>query len=68
MVRSKNIFKCELQKSSNSLVILNNGGMYDNWARAGRDVRLIINPTPSVIFGYILKSPFWGDGLDTYCR
>ena len=40
------------------------GGIYDTWAPGGGDVRLIPNPTvsPAVIFGYILKSPFGGDG------
>uniref|UniRef100_UPI00300227F3 photosystem II CP43 chlorophyll apoprotein n=1 Tax=Cephaleuros diffusus TaxID=1519597 RepID=UPI00300227F3 len=37
------------------------GGVYDTWAP---DVRVITNPTlkASVIFGYLLKSPFGGDG------
>merc|ERR1711937_1048535 len=40
------------------------GGIYDTWAPGGGDVRVITNPTlaPAVIFGYILKSPFGGDG------
>jgi len=40
------------------------GGVYDTWAPGGGDVRIITNPTlsPGVIFGYILKSPFGGDG------
>ena len=40
------------------------GGVYDTWAPGGGDVRLINNPTlnPSIIFGYVLKSPFGGDG------
>jgi photosystem II CP43 chlorophyll apoprotein len=40
------------------------GGVYDTWAPGGGDVRIITNPTisPAVIFGYILKSPFGGDG------
>jgi len=40
------------------------GGVYDTWAPGGGDVRVITNPTlnPAVIFGYILKSPFGGDG------
>lgn len=40
------------------------GGIYDTWAPGGGDVRVITNPTlnPAVIFGYLLKSPFGGDG------
>ena len=40
------------------------GGLYDTWAPGGGDVRVISNPTlnPSVIFGYLTKSPFGGDG------
>lgn len=40
------------------------GGIYDTWSPGGGDVRIITNPTlsPVVIFGYILKSPFGGDG------
>lgn len=40
------------------------GGLYDTWAPGGGDVRVITNPTlnPGVIFGYLLKSPFGGDG------
>ncbi|KAF3947510.1 hypothetical protein CMV_026366 [Castanea mollissima] len=40
------------------------GGVYDTWAPGGGDVRIITNPTisPAVIFGYLLKSPFGGDG------
>ena len=40
------------------------GGIYDTWAPGGGDVRLIKNPTlnPLVIFGYVFKSPFGGDG------
>ena len=40
------------------------GGVYDTWAPGGGDVRIINYPTydPSVIFGYLLKSPFGGDG------
>nr|AJM90117.1 PSII 43 kDa protein [Cephaleuros parasiticus] len=39
-------------------------GVYDTWAPGGGDVRVITNPTlkASVIFGYLLKSPFGGDG------
>src|SRR5690606_17012589 len=40
------------------------GGVYDNRAPGGGDVRKITNLTlnPSVIFGYLLKSPFGGEG------
>ena len=40
------------------------GGLYDTWAPGGGDVRVITNPTldPGVIFGYLLKSPFGGEG------
>jgi photosystem II CP43 chlorophyll apoprotein len=40
------------------------GGVYDTWAPGGGDVRVISNPTlnPAIIFGYLLKSPFGGDG------
>jgi photosystem II CP43 chlorophyll apoprotein len=40
------------------------GGIYDTWAPGGGDVRLINSPTlnPAVIFGYVFKSPFGGDG------
>lgn len=40
------------------------GGLYDPWAPGGGDVRLITNPTlsPYTIFGYLLISPFGGDG------
>lgn len=40
------------------------GGIYDTWAPGGGDVRLIKNPTlnPFVIFSYVFKSPFGGDG------
>ena len=40
------------------------GGVYDTWAPGGGDVRIINYPTydPSVIFGYLLKSPFGGYG------
>jgi len=40
------------------------GGVYDTWAPGGGDVRIISNPTlnPAVIFGYLLKSPFGGEG------
>ncbi|CAN1868265.1 Photosystem II CP43 reaction center protein [Linum perenne] len=39
-------------------------GIYDTWAPGGGDVRKITNLTltPSVIFGYLLKSPFGGEG------
>ncbi|TKY68117.1 Photosystem II D2 protein [Spatholobus suberectus] len=40
------------------------GGIYDTWAPRGGDVRKITNLTlsPSIIFGYLLKSPFGGEG------
>jgi photosystem II CP43 chlorophyll apoprotein len=40
------------------------GGIYDTWSPGGGDIRVIANPTlsPAVIFGYVLKSPFGGDG------
>jgi photosystem II CP43 chlorophyll apoprotein len=40
------------------------GGIYDTWAPGGGDVRFINSPTlnPLVIFGYVLKAPFGGDG------
>ncbi len=40
------------------------GGVYDAWAPGGGDVRLINNPTlnPATIFGYLIKSPFGGEG------
>ncbi|MEL7085384.1 MAG: photosystem II reaction center protein CP43 [Cyanobacteria bacterium P01_A01_bin.3] len=40
------------------------GGLYDTNAPGGGDVRLITNPTldPGVIFGYLLRSPFGGEG------
>jgi len=40
------------------------GGVYDTWAPGGGDVRIIANPTTNagVIFGYLLKSPWGGDG------
>ncbi len=40
------------------------GGIYDTWAPGGGDVRVITNPTlnPAVIFGYLLKAPFGGEG------
>jgi hypothetical protein len=36
----------------------------DTWAPGGGDVRRILSPTvnAAVIFGYVLKSPFGGDG------
>ncbi|KAL5644076.1 hypothetical protein ACJX0J_004596, partial [Zea mays] len=39
-------------------------GVYDTWAPGGGDVRKITNLTlsPGVIFGYLLKSPFGGEG------
>ncbi len=40
------------------------GGVYDTWAPGGGDVRVINNPTlnPATIFGYLLASPFGGEG------
>ena len=40
------------------------GGLYDTWAPGGGDVRIVSAPTlnPLIIFGYVLKSPFGGDG------
>jgi len=40
------------------------GGIYDTWGPGGGDVRIVMSPTinPNVIFGYVLKSPFGGDG------
>ncbi|MGB0560537.1 MAG: photosystem II reaction center protein CP43 [Spirulinaceae cyanobacterium] len=40
------------------------GGVYDTWAPGGGDVRIISNPTlnPAVIFGYLVDSPFGGEG------
>jgi photosystem II CP43 chlorophyll apoprotein len=40
------------------------GGVYDTWAPGGGDVRVISNPTlnPAVIFGYLIKAPFGGEG------
>jgi len=40
------------------------GGVYDTWAPGGGDVRIITNPTTNaaVIFGYLVKSPWGGDG------
>jgi len=40
------------------------GGVYDTWAPGGGDVRVITNPTlnPVKIFGYLVASPFGGEG------
>jgi len=40
------------------------GGLYDTWAPGGGDVRVITNPTlnPATIFGYVIRSPFGGEG------
>ncbi|KAF5755353.1 putative photosystem II [Helianthus annuus] len=42
------------------------GGVYDTWAPGGGDIRKITNLTlsPSIIFGYLLKSPFGGGRMD----
>jgi len=39
-------------------------GIYDTWAPGGGYLRVVKNPTldPFIIFGYVLKSPFGGDG------
>jgi photosystem II CP43 chlorophyll apoprotein len=39
-------------------------GIYDTWAAGGGDRRIVTNPTlrPAIIFNYITKSPFGGDG------
>ena len=46
------------------LKAMNYGGLYDPWSPGGGDVRIVTNPTlsPATIFGYILISPFGGDG------
>lgn len=40
------------------------GGVYDTWAPGGGDVRIISSPTlnPAVIFGYLTRAPFGGEG------
>ncbi|MCS6958921.1 MAG: photosystem II reaction center protein CP43 [Pseudanabaenaceae cyanobacterium SKYGB_i_bin29] len=40
------------------------GGLYDTWAPGGGDVRVVTNPTldPTIIFGYLFKAPFGGEG------
>ncbi|KAL2899371.1 Photosystem II CP43 reaction center protein [Bienertia sinuspersici] len=39
------------------------GGVYDTWAPGGGDVRKItVTLSPSIIFSYLLKSPFGGEG------
>ncbi|KAL5645248.1 hypothetical protein ACJX0J_003607, partial [Zea mays] len=52
-----------LEESFHSLALYF-GGVYDTWAPGGGDVRKITNLTlsPGVIFGYLLKSPFGGEG------
>lgn len=39
-------------------------GLYDTWAPGGGDVRMVRIPTinPVIIFGYIFKAPYGGDG------
>lgn len=39
-------------------------GLYDTWAPGGGDIRVITTPTlnPFIIFGYICKAPYGGDG------
>ena len=50
---------------SSSIQTIYFGGIYNTWAPGGIDVRKITNLTLSlsVIFGYLLKSPFGGEGL-----
>jgi photosystem II CP43 chlorophyll apoprotein len=40
------------------------GGVYDTWSPGGGDVRYIKSPTinPLIVFEYLFKSPFGGDG------
>jgi photosystem II CP43 chlorophyll apoprotein len=38
------------------------GGVYDTWAPGGGDVRFITTQLKIVIFGYVFRSPFGGDG------
>ncbi|MGA1625631.1 MAG: photosystem II reaction center protein CP43 [Prochlorothrix sp.] len=40
------------------------GGVYDPWVPGGGGVRVITNPTlsPNVLFGYLFRSPFGGEG------
>jgi photosystem II CP43 chlorophyll apoprotein len=40
------------------------GGVYDTWSPGGGDIRVITNPTlnPAIIFGYLLRAPFGGEG------
>jgi photosystem II CP43 chlorophyll apoprotein len=43
------------------------GGVYDPWAPGGGDTRVVSLPEirPGVILGYLLSSPFGGDGWIT---
>jgi photosystem II CP43 chlorophyll apoprotein len=43
------------------------GGVYDPWAPGGGDTRVVSSPEirPGVILGYLLSSPFGGDGWIT---
>ena len=42
------------------------GGLYDTWASGGGDIRLIKNSAislnPYVLFRYLVRSPFGGEG------
>ncbi|KAL4010002.1 hypothetical protein IC575_030741 [Cucumis melo] len=60
----KNLFHSSVMCFSSSIQSSLFWGVYDTWAPGGGDVRKITNLTlsPSVIFGYLLKSPFGGEG------